>query len=174
MGHIPIISIVGKSDSGKTSFLEQLIPRLKAKGLQIATIKHDVHGFSMDRPGKDTWRHKESGADMVIISSPKRVAMIKDVKEEYTLDHLFDEFGKGYDLILTEGYKRGDKPKIEIHRPSKDKEPLCSPVSPDLLTTVTNRERKDGEELFDRKEIERVVRLILDYLEKGGSSTCLD
>lgn len=167
MGMIPVISIVGKSNSGKTSFMEQLIPRLIDKGLKIATIKHDVHGFTIDRPGKDTWRHKESGAGMVIISSPQKIAMVFDVEEEYSLDRLRDELVTGYDLILTEGYKKGDKPKIEVFRPGKYKRRLCSPAADRILATVINRENCSGTVSFDADEMKQVVKCILDFLQRG-------
>lgn len=165
MFKIPIISIVGKSSSGKTSFIETIMPRLKERGLTIGTIKHDVHGFDIDKPGKDTWRHKQSGADMVIISSPQKVAIIRDVDEEYTVDRICDEFGGGFDLILTEGYKKGDKPKIEIYRPNKHKELLCSPETDHLLKVVNNKETDEGEALFDAKELEEVTEIIVDFLK---------
>lgn len=166
MRSTPIISIVGKSASGKTCFIETIIPRLKERGLKIGTIKHDVHGFDIDKPGKDTWRHKKSGASMVIISSPQKVAIIRDVEEEYTVDRIRDEFGEGFDLILTEGYKRGDKPKIEIHRPSKHRELLCSPTTDHLLKVVHNKETSKGEASFDQEEIEEVIEIIVDFVKK--------
>lgn len=168
MGSTPIISIVGKSDSGKTSFMEELIPRLKEEGIRVATIKHDVHGFTMDRPGKDTYRHKESGAGMVIISSPKRIGLIRDVEEEYSLDRLQELYGEGFDLILTEGYKREDKPKIEVYRPAKHKERLCTPGLDTVLMTITNQETEEGEAFFDHALLKDVVITIIDFLKRGG------
>ncbi len=168
MGSIPIISIVGKSDSGKTSFIEELIPRLKEEGIRVATIKHDVHGFTMDRPGKDTYRHKESGAGMVIISSPKRIALIRDVEEEYSLVRLQELYGEGFDLILTEGYKKEDRTKIEVHRPAKHKERLCTPGLDRVLMTITNKENEDGEASFDPGLLREVLITILDFLKRGG------
>ena len=74
---IPIISIVGKSDSGKTTLIEKIIPELNKRGYRVATVKHDVHGFDIDIEGKDSWRHKNSGAHTVVISSPQKIAMIR-------------------------------------------------------------------------------------------------
>ena len=99
---IPIVSIVGKSDSGKTFLIERLVSGLTAKGYRIATIKHDVHGFEMDREGKDSWRHKQAGASAVVISSPKKIAMIQDVEEEESLETIRDAWIRNVDLILTD------------------------------------------------------------------------
>ncbi|UCF95758.1 MAG: molybdopterin-guanine dinucleotide biosynthesis protein B, partial [Desulfobacterales bacterium] len=74
----PIVSTVGYSGSGKTTLLEKLIAELKQRGFRVGTIKHDVHGFEMDRPGKDSWRHKQAGASVTVISSPYQIGMVKD------------------------------------------------------------------------------------------------
>jgi molybdopterin-guanine dinucleotide biosynthesis protein B len=120
----PIIAVVGRSGAGKTTLLEKLIPELKQRGLRIGTVKHDVHGFEMDKPGKDTWRHKEAGALTTLISSPFQIGMVRDVDHDHALDELAPLF-KDVDLILAEGYKRSKKPKIEIFRPEVHQEPLC-------------------------------------------------
>ena len=82
---IPIVSIVGKSDSGKTTLIEKLLPELGRRGYRVATVKHDVHGFEVDREGKDSWRHKKAGAHTVVISSPLKVAVIRDVDHDAEL-----------------------------------------------------------------------------------------
>lgn len=122
---VPVISVVGKSDSGKTTLMEKLLTELKKRGHRVGTIKHDVHGFEIDHPGKDTWRHRRAGADVVVISSPTQVAMIRQVEREQTLDEIVAAV-TGVDLIITEGYKRQDKPKIEVFRSEKYDTPLCS------------------------------------------------
>jgi molybdopterin-guanine dinucleotide biosynthesis protein B len=126
---VPVVSIVGKSNSGKTTLIEKLIPALKKRGYRVATIKHDVHGFEMDKEGKDTYKHFHSGADAVLISSPKKMAVIKRVERELTLDELVNQFYPDMDIVITEGFKRLDKPKIEVFRSS---------VHPDLLCTAAD------------------------------------
>ncbi len=121
----PMVSIVGKSDSGKTTLLERLVPELMARGYRIGTIKHDVHGFDIDHEGKDSWRHKQAGANTVVISSPKKAAIVKDVETEETLDSLSSKYFQDVDIILTEGYKKENKPKIEIFRSQVHDGPLC-------------------------------------------------
>jgi len=120
----PLVCIVGKSGSGKTTLIEKLVPELTKLGLTVGTIKHDVHGFEMDRPGKDSWRHKQAGAKMTLISSPAKLALVKDTDHDHSLDELAGWF-QGLDLILTEGYKREAKPKVEVFRPEAHHEPLC-------------------------------------------------
>ena len=122
---IPMISVVGKSDTGKTTLLEKLVAELKRRGYRVATVKHDTHGFDIDRPGKDSWRHAQAGSDVVVISGPNRLALIEKREQEMTLDEIADRV-MNVDIILTEGYKRGDKPKIEVSRREKGSELLCT------------------------------------------------
>ena len=170
MKHPPIISIVGKSSSGKTSFLEYLLPELRKQGYKVGTIKHDVHGFDIDKPGKDTWRHKQAGANLVLISSPEKLALIKDVDHDSELDELRQHYVKDVDLILTEGYKSGDKPKIEIFRPAIHDSYLCDPEQDNLITRVINEENEGGQgNIFSAAEVKRVVKLIEEkYLKTSG------
>lgn len=124
MSNIPVISIVAKSGSGKTTLLEKLIKELKNRGYRLAILKHDAHRFEMDKEGKDTWRHAQAGADIVAISSPEKVAIIEKREKELTLDEFIARIS-GVDLILTEGYKTGDKPKIEVFRSEVHKDLMC-------------------------------------------------
>lgn len=124
---IPVVCIVGKSGAGKTTLIEALIHGLKAKGRRVGTIKHDVHGFEMDKEGKDTWRHKKAGADLVLISSPDKLALIKDMHREMDLRELMDTYVSGVDIVLVEGYKAGNSfPKIEVYRRDLSNALLCA------------------------------------------------
>ena len=136
MGKVPIVSVVGKSGSGKTTFLEKLLPELKRRGYRMATVKHDTHGFDIDHPGKDSWRHAQAGANVVIISSPLRLALIERLTEEMALDEIAD-YVQNVDIIITEGYKRGDKPKIEISRRTRSAKLLCD--EDELVAIVTDQ-----------------------------------
>ncbi len=122
---IPIVSVVGKSNVGKTTLLEKLIPELKRRGYRVATVKHDAHSFEMDQPGKDTWRHRQAGADVVVISSRDKLAMIRRLSEEMPLTEIAASI-TGVDIILTEGYKRGPAPKVEVSRRVMSQELLCT------------------------------------------------
>jgi len=123
-GSVPVVSFVGKSGVGKTTALELVIRELKRRGRRVGTVKHDAHGFDMDRPGKDSWRHAEAGSDAVAVSGPSRMALIRRVDEEMALDEIVRLMGD-VEIVLTEGYKRGSKPKIEVTRRERGTELLC-------------------------------------------------
>lgn len=158
---IPIISIVGKSDSGKTTFLEKLIPELVRRGYRVATVKHDVHGFEVDREGKDSWRHKQAGAHTTVISSPKKVALIRDVEKDLTLAELREKLIQDVDLILSEGYKKDVQTKIEIFRTEKHKELLCTKED-NLVAIVSDKEFNIGVPCFFLDDVKGVA----DFIEK--------
>ena len=121
---IPIVSIVGKSGTGKTTLLEGLIVELRRRGYRVAVVKHDVHNFEIDLPGKDSWRYAQVGSDVVVISAPRKLALIKRLEREMALDEIAALVPE-VDIILTEGYKRGKAPKIEVSRRARSDELLC-------------------------------------------------
>jgi len=112
----PVISIVGRSKSGKTTFIEKLIGELKSRGYRVATIKHTPHGMDFNDQGKDTWRHLNAGSEATAGSSPEGMVLVKPVKQDLTLDEIARFLGEDYDIILAEGFKQSSAPKIEVHR----------------------------------------------------------
>ena len=111
-----VINIVGYSSNvGKTLLIENLIKELKSRGYSIATIKHDVHGFDIDKEGKDTYKHRKAGSETVIISSKNRIAIIKELNKETELQEII-EMASDKDIILVEGYKKSNLRKIEVYR----------------------------------------------------------
>lgn len=161
---IPVLSVVGKSNSGKTTLIEKLLAELKSRGCRVATVKHDVHGFDLDRPGKDTWRHAQAGADTVIISSPQKMALIKKVDQELTLDQVIS-YLTDVDLIITEGYKRAGKPKIEVFQSELHRDLLSTPneglfaVASDIPLTGP---RDPGVPVFDWNDARGICDLIVN------------
>lgn len=134
---VPIVPFVGRSDVGKTTFLEKVIAELKRRDRRVATVKHDAHSFEMDHPGKDTWRHRQAGSDVVVISSPEKLAVIERVDQEQTLDQIAARYIGNVDIILAEGYKRSKKRKIEISRREVGTELLCA--EEELLAVVSDQ-----------------------------------
>lgn len=131
----PIVSIVGRSESGKTTLIEKLIPVLTKRGYRIGTIKHTHHAVDIDRAGKDSARHRSAGAETVMLASPGQVAMFKATASE-ALDELIRYFDD-VDLLITEGYKRENKPKIEVLRAAVGSELLCR-HDPELVAVATD------------------------------------
>ena len=163
---IPIVSIVGKSDSGKTTLIEKLLPELTRRGYRIATIKHDTHGFEVDREGKDSWRHKRAGAHTSVISSPQKVAVIRDVERDLTLDELRSRLIQDVDLIISEGYKNDIQPKIEIFRKEVHQELLCT-VEDHLVAIVSNRSFDMGVPCFDLEDTKGLADFVEQRFLKG-------
>lgn len=119
-----MLGIVGWSGSGKTTLLAAMLPLLRAWGLSVSTIKHAHHGFDMDRPGKDSYRHREAGAREVLVASSKRWALLHEVEgPEPDLPFLLTRLDP-VDLVLVEGFKSHPYPKLEVYRPGLGKEPL--------------------------------------------------
>ncbi len=126
----PVIIIAGWSGSGKTTLLERIIPELAGRGLRLATVKHDAHGFDMDQSGKDTWRHRQAGAAVTAIASPAGFAVVAGgLGREPSLEDMIRLLGD-VDLVLVEGYKRAPYPKLEVIGPAGSSigEPAGGPV----------------------------------------------
>ena len=133
---IPIVSIVGKSKSGKTTLLEKLVAELRRRDYRVATVKHHVHAdFEIDYPGKDSWRHFQAGAEVTIISSPVKLAMVRRQNHDAPLSELAALVADA-DILLTEGYRWDTAPKIEIVRAARSQTPICEPE--ELIALVTD------------------------------------
>ncbi|MBI1952651.1 MAG: molybdopterin-guanine dinucleotide biosynthesis protein B [Candidatus Omnitrophica bacterium] len=112
-----VVRVAGSSGSGKTTLIEKLIPRLRSKGLRVGTVKHAHHGFEMDHPGKDSWRHTRAGAGVVAVISPRQAAWVFQTSEEIPLARAVTLMKGRVDLILVEGFKK------ELGRPAIRLEP---------------------------------------------------
>ncbi len=157
----PVVCIVGFSGAGKTTAMVGLITALKHRGLRVGTIKHDVHGFEIDRPGKDSWRHKQAGASTTIISSPTRVGMVMDVDHDYSPLELVPLLGS-LDIILIEGFKRADLPKIEVFRTANEKPPACRD-DPNLLAVVSDALLEWGVPRYATSNFEGLADLVMKH-----------
>ena len=156
-GRVPVISIVGKSGVGKTTALERVIREIKRRGYRVGTVKHDTHGFEMDKPGKDSWRHAQAGSDAVAVSGPRKMALIRKTDEEMPLEEIVELMGD-VDLVITEGYKRGNKPKIEISRLQRGSELLCQPE--ELIGIMADYPVNVQVPVFDLEDAAGIVDLL--------------
>lgn len=133
-----VFGIVGWSGQGKTTLMLPLIGALAARGLSISTVKHAHHDFDVDKPGKDSYRHRNAGAVEVMVSSGQRWALMHEHRgaAEAELPELLARMSP-VDLVLVEGFKRHPHPKLEIHRPSLGKPPLF-PDDPTIVAVASD------------------------------------
>lgn len=165
-----VFGFAGWSGSGKTTLVERLLPEFTARGLRVSVIKHAHHGFDLDKPGKDSWRHREAGATQVLMLSSDRWVLMHELRgaPEPTLDEQLLLL-EPCDLVLIEGYKAAAVPKLEIHRPSHGKPPLW-PESPHVVAVASD---VGADELapdcplpvLPINEPARIAEFILDYLD---------
>ena len=154
-----VICVVGRSQSGKTTLIEKLIPILKNKGYRIGTIKHSHHVFDFDKSGKDSWRHKDAGAETVIIASPGKIAMVKN-DHDGTLESLIGYFDD-LDLLITEGYKGARRPKIEVVRAARHNNALLKDDDC-LVAVVTDASLNLSAPVFGLEDIQKLA----DFIEE--------
>jgi len=132
---LPVVSIVGKSGSGKTVLMEQLIAEFKRRGYKVAALKHSRSGIGIDHPGKDSWRFAQAGSDAVFVNSPGKLAFIKSLDHELNIEEIMPIVGPEFDLILVEGFRESKTPKIEVHRKELGDDLLCSPEELSAIVT---------------------------------------
>jgi len=156
----PVVSIIGRSKSGKTTLVEGLIRELKSRGYRVATIKHTPYGMSFDEPDKDSWRHLEAGCEATAIGSQAQMVLVKPVAQAPTLDELVYLLGDAYDIILTEGFKQDRAPKIEVHR--KGVGPPLVGIKK-LIAIATDEPLETKTRQFPLQDIAAIA----DLLEKG-------
>ena len=156
MNGIPIFSFVAFSGTGKTTLLEKLVAELKSRGLRVAVIKHDAHEFDVDHVGKDSWRLTHAGAEVTVVVSASKAVIMENraVPLETLLGRITD-----VDIILTEGYKHGDWPKIGIRRSASGK-PL--PIPPDdCLAIVSDAPEATNTPCFGLNDIRGLADFLL-------------
>lgn len=131
---IPVVSIVGKSDSGKTGVLERLVRDLVDRGYRVATVKHHVHEIDVDVPGKDSWRHAKAGAHVTMVSSPHQFVTVRRVQRERTLAEIVEAAGD-VDILVTEGFLRAGSTRIEVSRRARSEDAILEPADRFALVT---------------------------------------
>ncbi len=173
---IPYIGFAAYSGTGKTTLLSKIIPLLKEKGLRIGVIKHAHHGFDLDAPKKDSYVLRDSGADTLLITSPKCTAIIQehpDQKKEPTLEDALSTIPiEGLDLLLIEGFKHADFPKIELHREALNK-PYMYPTDTNIIAIATDHELDTDDATnktllhFDLNQPQQIANFILATYSKS-------
>ena len=167
----PVVSIVGKSESGKTTVLERLVQELESRGWQVATIKHAPHGTTFDEPGKDSWRHSEAGSGATVVSSPDNIVLFKPVSRDSPLEEIVRLLGEDYDIILTEGFKEGSAPKIEVHH--KDTGPLLEDIRK-RMAIVTDEPLESKARQFSFGDTKNLADLLeRGFIKPQKKRTCL-
>jgi molybdopterin-guanine dinucleotide biosynthesis protein B len=163
-----VLGLVGWSGSGKTTLLVALLPLLRARGLRVSTVKHAHHGFDMDRPGKDSHRHRQAGAHEVLVAGAGRWALLHEVAgAEPALPDLLARLDP-VDLVLVEGFKSHPFPKLEVHRPSLGKPPIW-PSQPDVVAVATDTAGLDCSRIVLPLDApDRVAEWLLGFLAVGA------
>ena len=155
-----IVSIIGNSESGKTTLIEKLIQELKSRKHQVATVKHAPEGSTLDEPEKDTSRHLQAGSEAAIILSKDKLVLLKPVAPDITLSEMTRILGEDCDIVLAEGFKQGEAPKIEVHR--KDAGPLLKDIKR-LVAIATDEPLETKTRQFSLEDITALA----DFLEDG-------
>ena len=169
-----VFGFAGYSGSGKTTLIEQLIPRLVGRGLVVSLIKHAHHSFDIDQPGKDSWRHRQAGATEVLLTSRHRWALMHELRDEAEpgLDRQLLLLAP-CDLVLVEGYKTADIPKIEVHRPSTGK-PLLHPNDPAIVAVACDEPVASPLPVLALDDVDGIAAFIMRHcrlLEAGTEET---
>jgi molybdopterin-guanine dinucleotide biosynthesis protein B len=163
-----VFGFAGYSGSGKTTLIEELIPRFVIEGLRVSLIKHAHQGFDIDRPGKDSYRHREAGATEVMLASGKRWVLMHELRNEPEPE-LPEQLSRlaPCDLVLVEGYKRQPIPKIEVHRAASGK-PLLYREDDHIVAVATDELLDTTLPQFDLNDADRIAEFILAHLGLRG------
>ncbi len=158
-----VFGFAGYSGSGKTTLIEQLLPRFVAAGLRVSLIKHAHHAFDIDKPGKDSYRHREAGATEVLVTSDRRWVMMHELRNEAepTLEQQLARFAP-CDLILVEGFKRAPIPKLEVHRPSYER-PLLHTGDGNIVAIAADAPVDTALPVLDLNDPDAIAQFIIAH-----------
>jgi len=163
----PVLGFSAYSGTGKTALLVKLLPLLKEKGLRVAMIKHAHHDFDIDKPGKDSYELRQAGAEQILVASNYRRALMVETPEgsEPILEDLINSLNlKTVDLVLVEGYRHLPFPKIELHRPSTNKDLIFTSDNNILAVASDENIETGGLPLLDMNNPYEIADFILDWL----------
>lgn len=167
---LPAVSFVAKSGTGKTTLLEKVVAELKQRGWRLGVIKHDAHRFDIDHPGKDSYRLTAAGADTMLISSPAKLAMVKQHQESPPVEELIATYFQDVDLVLTEGFKMSSLPKIEVHRAAHNPDLICrgEQHDPTLIAVASDEPLELDVPVLDLNAPAAVARFVEQYFLGGA------
>ncbi|MFH1848327.1 MAG: molybdopterin-guanine dinucleotide biosynthesis protein B [Candidatus Omnitrophota bacterium] len=157
-----VLSIIGRSDSGKTTLIQKILPKLKEKGYKIAVAKHCPRGFDLDVEGKDSWRFTKAGAEGTFLSSPGKLALIRAKDESQSLKSVLKDYFTDFDIVLTEGYSDdGGINKIQIARKEIGGDIV---ISDEIIAYVSDMDIDTDKPIYDPNDIEGII----SFIEKQG------
>ena len=165
MKKVPLLGFIGHSNSGKTTLLTALITAMSAQGLKIGAVKHHHRSFTIDHDGKDSQRFTLAGAQKTVITGPEQTALIEQTQEQLSLDNLASSYLKDLDLILVEGFKKSQIPKIEVQRKALNL-PLLSRgnhYDPNLIAVISDQSQTLDIPLFEPQDIAAINTFICEY-----------
>lgn len=166
-----VVGFAGFSGAGKTTLIERLVPLLKTRGLRVSVIKHAHHGLETDRPGKDTWRHREAGAYEVLAASPERLVLQRTFEQpgERSVHELIPALHPGVDWVLVEGFRDSNLLKVEVWRPATER-PARYPDDPFIVAIATDAPDHLPEAtlrpVLDLNDADAVANWLLDNCER--------
>ncbi|MCR4292239.1 MAG: molybdopterin-guanine dinucleotide biosynthesis protein B [Candidatus Kuenenia sp.] len=161
----PIVSFVGKSNSGKTTLIVKVIKELKSRGLRVATIKHTHHNVDMDTKGKDSWKHSQAGADAVIIVSENKMGLFRTTQKRVLLKEMVETYLRDFDIIILEGYKTEPIPKIEVFRTENSDQMVCRDDE-HLIAVIGDKDpMMNVPYLHIDADVRKIVDFIMSYLK---------
>lgn len=169
-GRVPVLGFVAPSGTGKTTLLTKVIPILRRAGLKIGAVKHSHHGFDLDRPGKDSYRLREAGVQEMLLVSAKHWALLVD-EDENDVTPLEEVVKRLYlgrlDVVLVEGYRGTEFPKIELRRHGTAEPPLY-PKDPSVIAVATDGDLPEptGLPVLPISDPEAVAAFVLDFLRR--------
>lgn len=163
----PVVAFVGKGDSGKTTVVEKVVAELTSRGYRVATVKHHVHDFDIDVPGKDSYRHARAGSVVAMVSAPDKFAVIRKVERERTLDEIAAEAGD-VDILIAEGFKRSATVRIEVSRAERSDSLVCA--AEEIIALVTDHASLPGVPTFGLDDAAGIA----DFLEHEVLRTRLE
>lgn len=156
---IPVVLIIGKQNVGKTTLIKHVLPLLKKKGYRVGTIKYNVPSFEIDYEGKDTYAYYQAGADVVSISSPEKLAVIKKVHQKTpSIKDIIKYYHRNVDIVLVEGYKKWRYPCIEIRNEWTAK--VAGNTRANTLKITTTTDDCHAIPRFSKNVLQDVIRFI--------------